>query len=43
MGGKIWVESTGIEGEGSTFIVQLPTVESRLTATVPRPKRSRRV
>jgi signal transduction histidine kinase len=24
MGGKIWVESTGIPGEGSTFYIQLP-------------------
>ena len=24
MGGKIWIESTGIPGEGSTFHVQLP-------------------
>ena len=24
MGGTIWVESTGVEGEGSTFIVRLP-------------------
>lgn len=24
MGGKIWVESTGIQGEGSTFHLQLP-------------------
>ena len=24
MGGAIWVESTGVEGEGSTFIVRLP-------------------
>jgi signal transduction histidine kinase len=23
-GGKLWVESTGISGEGSTFIVELP-------------------
>jgi signal transduction histidine kinase len=28
MGGKIWVESSGIEGEGSTFYVQLPTAPS---------------
>jgi signal transduction histidine kinase len=25
MGGKIWVESSGIAGEGSTFHIQLPT------------------
>lgn len=24
MGGKIWIESSGIEGEGSTFSIQLP-------------------
>jgi signal transduction histidine kinase len=24
MGGTIWVESTGVEGEGSTFIIRLP-------------------
>ena len=24
MGGRIWVRSTGVEGEGSTFYVQLP-------------------
>ncbi|GHO44788.1 GAF domain-containing sensor histidine kinase [Ktedonospora formicarum] len=24
MGGKIWIESRGIEGEGSTFAIQLP-------------------
>ena len=24
MGGKIWIESKGIPGEGSTFHVQLP-------------------
>lgn len=26
MGGRIWVESTGFEGEGATFHLQLPTV-----------------
>jgi signal transduction histidine kinase len=26
MGGKIWVESSGISGEGSTFHIQLPSV-----------------
>lgn len=25
MGGRIWVRSTGVEGEGATFFVQLPT------------------
>lgn len=24
MGGRIWVESTGVEGEGSTFMLRLP-------------------
>ncbi len=24
MGGRIWVESTGVAGEGSTFILRLP-------------------
>jgi signal transduction histidine kinase len=24
MGGKIWIESRGIAGEGSTFHIQLP-------------------
>jgi signal transduction histidine kinase len=24
MGGRIWVESTGVEGEGSTFYLRLP-------------------
>jgi signal transduction histidine kinase len=28
MGGTIWVESTGIEGEGSTFHLQLPLASS---------------
>ena len=26
MGGRIWAESTGVEGEGTTFYVQLPAV-----------------
>ncbi len=32
-GGRLWAESTGIEGEGSTFIVELP-VEARITEVV---------
>ncbi len=28
MGGRIWVESSGIPGEGSTFVVQLTTAET---------------
>ncbi|HEX9069711.1 MAG TPA: ATP-binding protein, partial [Ktedonobacterales bacterium] len=24
MGGRVWAESTGVEGEGSTFFVHLP-------------------
>jgi signal transduction histidine kinase len=30
MGGSIWVESDGIEGEGSSFIVRLPTAQPAL-------------
>jgi signal transduction histidine kinase len=29
-GGRLWAESTGVEGEGSTFFVELP-VEARIT------------
>jgi len=29
-GGRLWVESTGVDGEGSTFFVELP-LEARLT------------
>ena len=32
-GGRLWAESTGIEGEGSTFFVQLP-LEARITEVV---------
>ncbi|HKD75638.1 MAG TPA: ATP-binding protein, partial [Ktedonobacterales bacterium] len=28
MHGKIWVESNGVEGEGSTFFLRLPTPPS---------------
>jgi len=38
MRGRIWAESTGVEGEGSTFVVELPAVETALPVTVPRPK-----
>jgi signal transduction histidine kinase len=31
MGGRIWVESTGCEGEGSLFHIQLPIPEASLT------------
>lgn len=30
MGGKLWVESSGVAGEGSTFYIQLPTIPSTL-------------
>jgi signal transduction histidine kinase len=32
-GGRLWAESTGIPGEGSTFFVELP-IEARLTETI---------
>jgi signal transduction histidine kinase len=32
-GGRLWAESSGIEGEGSTFLVELP-VEARITEVV---------
>jgi signal transduction histidine kinase len=32
-GGRLWAESTGVSGEGSTFFVELP-VEARITETV---------
>jgi signal transduction histidine kinase len=32
-GGRLWAESTGIPGEGSTFFVELP-IEARITETV---------
>ena len=37
-GGKLWAESTGIEGEGSTFVVELP-VEARITEIVEKKER----
>lgn len=32
-GGRLWAESTGIPGEGSTFFVELP-IEARITETI---------
>jgi signal transduction histidine kinase len=32
-GGRLWAESTGIEGEGSTFYVELP-IEARLSEVI---------
>ena len=32
-GGRLWAESTGVEGEGSTFYVELP-LEARITEVV---------
>ena len=32
-GGRLWAESTGIEGEGSTFHVELP-IEARITEVI---------
>jgi signal transduction histidine kinase len=32
-GGSLWAESTGVEGEGSTFYVELP-VEARITEVI---------
>jgi signal transduction histidine kinase len=32
-GGRLWAESTGIPGEGSTFLVELP-IEARITEVV---------
>ncbi|MEP7133737.1 MAG: ATP-binding protein [Chloroflexota bacterium] len=32
-GGRLWAESTGVEGEGSTFIVELP-LEARITEVI---------
>ncbi|MBA3825440.1 MAG: HAMP domain-containing histidine kinase [Ktedonobacterales bacterium] len=43
MGGRIWVESAGIPGEGSDFILELPTVEAAtpITAVRARPRQRR--
>jgi signal transduction histidine kinase len=32
-GGRLWAESTGIEGQGSTFFVELP-LEARITEVI---------
>jgi signal transduction histidine kinase len=32
-GGRLWAESTGVEGEGSTFFVELP-LEARITEVI---------
>jgi len=32
-GGRLWAESTGIEGEGSTFFIELP-IEARITEVI---------
>ena len=32
-GGRLWAESTGVDGEGSTFYVELP-LEAQLTEPV---------
>jgi signal transduction histidine kinase len=32
-GGRLWAESSGIEGEGSTFLVELP-VEARISEVI---------
>ena len=37
MGGRIWVESPGIPGQGSTFHVQLPLAERTVSQPLPEP------
>ena len=32
-GGRLWAESTGVEGEGSTFFIELP-IEARITEVI---------
>jgi signal transduction histidine kinase len=32
-GGRLWAESTGVEGEGASFYVELP-VEARITEVI---------
>ena len=38
-GGRLWAESTGVEGEGSTFFVELP-IEARITEVVEKQEKS---
>jgi len=38
-GGRLWAESTGIEGEGSTFFVELP-IEARITEVIEKQEKS---
>jgi signal transduction histidine kinase len=37
-GGRLWAESTGVEGEGSTFLVELP-LEARITDVIEKKER----
>lgn len=37
-GGRLWAESTGVEGEGSTFYVELP-VEARISEVIEKQER----
>jgi signal transduction histidine kinase len=37
-GGRLWAESTGVDGEGSTFLVELP-LEARITDIVEKKER----
>jgi signal transduction histidine kinase len=32
-GGRLWAESSGIEGQGATFLVELP-LEARITEVI---------
>ena len=32
-GGRLWAESPGVEGEGSTFFIELP-IEARITEVI---------
>ncbi|HZM24215.1 MAG TPA: ATP-binding protein, partial [Anaerolineales bacterium] len=32
-GGRLWAESTGVNGEGSTFFVEMP-LEARITEVI---------
>ena len=38
-GGRLWAESTGMEGEGSTFLVELP-IEARITEVIEKQEKS---